>query len=261
MLRPAAFNGSVGFKPSFGWMPLDGVIPLSWSLDHLGIYTADVADMALVYRAIKGISNDRPVVDRPPRIAVLNEYLEMSDTAVAEHVRAVVSAMTAGGAEVIETDWPVTFDDLFAPHQLLFSGEMAAVHGANLLRFPDEYGVKIRAGVEVGSLIPGAYLMQSRRLQRRHARIVNDWMRQFDAVVFPTVSSEACPIEETGDRRLQVPATYLGLPALSLPTGFGPNSLPVATQVVGRFGSDDALLDVASWMTERWPLIGRPELG
>lgn len=261
MLRPAAFNGSVGFKPSFGWMPLDGVIPLSWSLDHLGIYTADVADMAHIYRAIKGVPSGRPAIDRLPRIAVLNEYLEMSDTPVAEHVSAVARVLADSGATVLETAWPVTFDDLYSPHQLLFSGEMAAVHSANLVRHLDDYGVKIRAGVETGSLIPGAWLMQARRLQQRHARIVNDWMRQFDAVIFPTVTSEACPIAETGDRRLQVPATYLGLPAVSLPTGLGPSGLPIATQVVGRFGSDDALLDVASWITRQWPLIGRPDLG
>ncbi len=260
MLRPAAFNGSVGFKPSFGWMPLDGVIPLSWSLDHLGIYTADVSDMALIYRSLKQLPTDRVTSDRPPRIGMLTEYLDMSEPSVAEHVRSVAATLVGAGATVIETAWPVSFDDLFAPHQVLFSGEMAAVHSANLLRYPDEYGVKIRAGVETGSLIPGTYLMQARRLQRRHARLVNNWMRDFDAVVFPTVTTEACPIAETGDRSLQVPATYLGMPAMSLPTGLGPDNLPIATQLIGRSGSEDRLLDVAEWITRQWPLIGRPQL-
>jgi aspartyl-tRNA(Asn)/glutamyl-tRNA(Gln) amidotransferase subunit A len=261
MLRPAAFNGSVGFKPGFGWFSLEGVIPLSWSLDHLGIYTADVADMALIYRALMNRPTERQPLDRPPRIAVLTEYMQMADAEVAEHVEAVAFALRDSGATVESATWPVPFEDLFAPHQILFAAEMAAVHSANLLRYPDDYGVKIRAGVEAGALIPSGYLMQARRLKQRHARVINQWMRSFDAVMFPTVSTEACPIAETGDRTLQVPATYLGLPAMSLPTGLSKNGLPLATQLIGKFGSEDGLLDVAEWLSGCWPLIGRPDLG
>jgi aspartyl-tRNA(Asn)/glutamyl-tRNA(Gln) amidotransferase subunit A len=258
MLRPAAFNGSVGMKPTFGWMSLEGVIPLCWSLDHLGLYAGSVEDVSLVYGALTG--NDDEAISAPPspRIAMLRSFLEMSDAAVANHLRDVAGRLTGAGAIVEETELPVSFDNLFSIHQVIFSAEMAAVHSANLSRHRKDYGAKIRAGVEVGSLIPASYLLHAQRLQRQQIELVDKWMSRYDAVLMPTVSTEACDIAETGDRRFQVPATLLGLPALSLPTGLGPNGLPLGTQLIGRAGADVSLLALAEWLVAQVPLIGKP---
>jgi aspartyl-tRNA(Asn)/glutamyl-tRNA(Gln) amidotransferase subunit A len=261
MLRPAAFNGSVGMKPTYGWMPLDGVIPLCWSLDHLGLYAGSVEDVALVYGALTDTRVESVPAPSSPRFALLTSFLEMSDPAVASHLRDIADILTEAGAIVEETELPVSFDDLFAVHQVIFGAEMAAVHSANLARYRDDYGAKIRAGVEVGSLIPASYLLHAQRLQRQHIELVDNWMSRYDALLLPTVSTEACDIAETGDRRFQVPATLLGLPALSLPTGLGPNGLPLGTQLIGRAGADASLLLIAEWLVEQVPLIGKPSLG
>jgi aspartyl-tRNA(Asn)/glutamyl-tRNA(Gln) amidotransferase subunit A len=261
MLRPAAFNGSLGMKPTYGWMSLDGVIPLCWSLDHLGLYAGSVEDMSLVYGAVTGTEID--VIERPsiPRIGLLTSFLEMSDTAIADHLEEIASTLGDAGAVIERATFPVSFDDLFAVHQVIFGAEMAAVHSANLAHHRDAYGAKIRAGVEVGSLIPASYLLHAQRLQRRYIDMIDAWMSRFDALLLPTVSTEACDIVETGDRRFQIPATLLGLPALSLPTGLGPTNLPLGTQLIGRAGADASLLKLAQWLEEQVPLIGRPDLG
>lgn len=260
MLRPAAFNGCVGFKPTFGWMPLDGVIPLCWSLDHLGVYAANVGDTSLVYHSLTGRGDSIDTAPGRPRIALLPEYLGLSDEAVAEHVRAVAKHLELDGAIVDLVDLPVPFDDIFAVHQVIFSAEMSAVHSENLNRFPDDYGPRIRTGVEAGSLIPATYLLRAHRLQRKLLQQVDAWLRQYDAVMLPTVSTEACDRAETGDRRFQVPATLLGLPAISLPTGLSPNKLPLATQLIGRAGDESALLGIAAQVEATNGLIGRPTL-
>jgi aspartyl-tRNA(Asn)/glutamyl-tRNA(Gln) amidotransferase subunit A len=260
MLRPAAFNGSVGFKPTFGWMPLGGVIPLCWSLDHLGLYTATVEDMNLVYRKLKPSRVFARESPGRPRIALLPEYLAMSEPEVMSHVRDVARKLEQAGAIVDEVDLPVPFDDIFAVHQVIFSAEMSAVHSTNLSRYTDDYGPRIRTGVEAGSLVPANFLLKAHRLQRRLMTQVDGWMRQYDAVMLPTVSTEACDRVETGDRRFQVPATLLGLPAVSLPTGMGPSNLPLATQLISRARDESALLDIASMVEEEVGLIGRPTL-
>lgn len=261
MLRPAAFNGSVGFKPTFGWMPLDGVIPLCWSLDHLGLYAAGVDDIQLVYSALADEDASGATLRPQSRIAMLPEYLALSDRSIAEHVQAVAETLRSAGAIVDEINLPVSFDDIYAVHQVIFSAEMSAVHSANLARYPDAYGARIRAGVETGSLIPANYLLHARRLQRKLAGHIDQWLAGYDAVLLPTVSTEACDRAETGDRRFQVPATLLGLPAISLPTGLGPGRLPLGAQFIGRAGQDSALLRLAGWVTEQSPLIKRPDLG
>jgi Asp-tRNA(Asn)/Glu-tRNA(Gln) amidotransferase A subunit family amidase len=258
MLRPAAFNGAVGFKPTFGWFPLDGVIPLAWSLDHLGLYSPNVVDMELVFTTLTG---SKPVrAEAPARIALLTEFIEMSSADVAGHVQSVAATLRAAGMQVIETTLPFTFDLLAAVHQLIMSSEMAAVHSANLEQYREAYGPRIRAGVEVGTLIPATAVLHAHRHRKQLAAQMAAFIAGYDALLLPTVSTEACDREETGDRRFQVPATLLGLPAISLPTGLSSNGLPLATQLIGARGRDREVLAVARKVTEIVPLIGRPDL-
>lgn len=261
MLRPASFNGCVGFKPTYGWMPLDGVLPLCWSLDHLGFYTANVDDATLVYTSLTGTDDVGSNAPKHPRIGLLTEYLELSDEPVATHVREVAGSLEQAGAIVEEVGIPIPFDDIFAVHQVIFSAEMAAVHSENLNHYPDDYGPRIKTGVEAGSLIPATYLLRAHRLQRKLMTQIDAWLRRYDAVMLPTVSTEACDRAETGDRRFQVPATLLGLPAISLPTGLGPGGLPLGTQLIARAGDEAGLLGTAALVEKVHGLIGRPMLG
>jgi aspartyl-tRNA(Asn)/glutamyl-tRNA(Gln) amidotransferase subunit A len=261
MLRPAAFNGAVGFKPTYGWFSLDGVIPLCWSLDHLGLYGATVDDVALVYNSLVATSGEPAIpVPNRPRIALLTEFLEMSSPDVASHVSNVAGRLEKAGATVVKTEMPESFEHIFAVHQVIFAAEMAAVHSANMSRYTEHYGPRIRAGVEVGSLVPAIYLLQARRHRRSLAAVVDRFLAGFDAVLLPTVSTQACDRAETGDRRFQVPATLLGTPAISLPTGLSPDELPLATQLIGRRGADRELLHLAKWIAGIVALIGQPDL-
>ena len=148
----------------------------------------------------------------------------------------------------------------FAVHQVIFAAEMTAVHSANMSRYAEHYGPRIRAGVEVGALIPAAYVLQARRHRRALSAVFDRFLRGFDALLLPTVSTQACDRAETGDRRFQVPATLLGTPAISLPTGLSSEELPLATQLIGRRGADRELLGLARWTTGVVPLIDGPDL-
>src|SRR5690606_27308711 len=96
------------------------------------------------------------------------------------------------------------------------------------------------------------------RLQRRHSATISAFLSDFDALLLPTVSTEACDPEDTGDRRFQIPSTLLGLPAISLPTGLSQNDLPLAAQLIGQAGRDQELLALSAAVVGSYPLIGRP---
>jgi aspartyl-tRNA(Asn)/glutamyl-tRNA(Gln) amidotransferase subunit A len=261
VLRPAAFNGCIGFKPTWGWISMEGVLPLAWSLDHLGLYASTVEDLSLIYHSLLEQGPAQRRADkRPPRIGYLSEFSGMSQPAVAGHIQHVAEKAVEAGGSVVETRLPVSFEDLFSVHQVIFAAEMASVHIENVREHPEDYGPRIRDGVEAGALISAVDLMQAQRLQRRHIQTIDSWFGSFDALLMPTVSSEACDRAETGDRRFQVPATLLGLPAISLPTGMSQNGLPLGIQLIGRANRDDELLEVARWLTDVVPLIGRPPL-
>src|SRR5690606_8356753 len=101
MLRPAAFNGSVGLKPTYGWISVEGVIPLCWSLDHLGLYGTTVDDVSQVFNTLVGASQEAVEVPAPPRIALLTEFLDMSEPDVAAHIQEIAGKLENAGATVV----------------------------------------------------------------------------------------------------------------------------------------------------------------
>jgi aspartyl-tRNA(Asn)/glutamyl-tRNA(Gln) amidotransferase subunit A len=264
VLRPAAFCGVLGYKPAYGWFDVDGVLPLCWSLDHIGLYTRVVGDMALAYGTLRGSATSTTLPGGDviaTRFILLPEFLEMSDPEVAEHVAGVADRLREAGATVAERPLPETFDHIFAVHQLIFAAESAAVHGANLSRHREHYGPRLRDALDAGTLLPASYVLHARRHRRRINRLVDEFLAASDALILPTVSTEACDLSETGDRRFQTLATLLGLPAISLPTGLSSNGLPLATQLIGSRAGGMRLLDVARRMVDVVGQIESPDLG
>lgn len=261
VLRPAAFNGVVGMKPTYGWFSVDGVIPCAWSLDTIGLYGATVEDVALVFDSL--VAAEEPDLAAPvrSRIGLLTEFFDMAMPEVAEHVQDVAESLRAAGAEVVETSLPESFDHIAAVHYVVVAGESASAHGSNITRYREHYDESILDSADVRTLIPAGYVAHAQRLRRALTRLFDCYLSGFDAVLLPTVSTQACDrASETGDRRFQLMATLLGTPAISLPTGLSDETLPLGTQLIARRGADRHLLSLASWAARALPSIGRPDL-
>src|SRR5690606_11522060 len=99
-------------------------------------------------------------------------------------------------------------------------------------QFPDDYGPLLRQSVEVGQLIPATYLLKAQRLRRQLGRKIDAALGEVDAVLLPPVSGVAPRRTTTGDRTFQAPASLLGIPAITLPTGLNADGLPFGTQVM-----------------------------
>lgn len=261
VLRPGAFNGVVAMKPTYGWFSVDGVIPANWSLDTIGLYGATVDDVALVYDALVARGEQPLEPPIPPRIALLTEYMEMAAPEVAAHVWDVVEALKSAGADVIETTMPDSFDHIAAVHYVVTAGGSAKEDAASMDRNVEHYDATILASSQVRALVPAGYVTHAQRHRRALTALFDRFLTRFDALLLPTVSTQACDrVAETGDRRFQLMATLLGTPAISLPTGMSSEGLPLATQLIARRGADRNLLSLAIWVAGEAPLIGRPDL-
>lgn len=256
ILRPAAYTGIVGFKPTFGLIPTTGVLPVAWSLDTVGVLARAVDDCAL-FLAAERHTNALPTFlsqadgpDRAPKLGLVGPLLAIAAPRVRAHVEHVARRLQAAGAVVEEVDFTsaAPLDLLLALHVVTMQVEAATVHHQLLAEHTAAYGPRLRALVEVGRLVPGEAYVHAQRLRRRVGEAVAAAASQFDALLYPTATDLPPGPETTGDFRLQVPASLLGLPAISLPTGVDAEErLPHAIQLVGRHFEDTALLAVARW--------------
>src|SRR5207249_3882958 len=128
----------VGFKGTHGLVPVQGVIPLAWSLDHVGVLTRSVADAALAMSVLTGLDLEPSAVSAP-RLALAPELVVRASREVAAHIEAIIDAFARAGATVSKIELPPLFRDLPAAGLTVLEAEAAAYHEARFLKHADEY--------------------------------------------------------------------------------------------------------------------------
>jgi Asp-tRNA(Asn)/Glu-tRNA(Gln) amidotransferase A subunit family amidase len=266
VIRPAAFNGVVGFKPSFGAIPRTGVHPLSRSLDHVGFFARRVDDVALALSLLAG-SGDHDLHGRPlpgftvdrergvsalekPRLAVVRfakwsraepEQQQVFDAAIAtlRNAGAVLEELEL--AELDRGNWDVI--------NTILTAEGAAIFEGLVERYPDRSSDHLKSLVKTGKAHSAPdYLAAKAQQQKWHDGFAAD-ISGFDAVLtLPAYGEAPLGLQFTGDAEYCAPWTLLGVPALSLPAGFGKNGLPLGIQIVGRYRQDVRTLSIAKWI-------------
>ena len=249
VLRPAAFCGVVGFKPSAARISREGVIPLAWSLDHVGTFTRGVADAAALYATMAGATPVRPARFETtwPRLGVAAGFLsDHTDETTRDGLRELALHLRQKGCTVEE----VALDELasVAPAVLgaIMWSEVAAFHlGAHADRL-DQIGPRLRATIQAGSLIPAQALLRALGMRRLLFERWNRALGAYDAVLVPAASGVAPEgLGFTGDPSLNGPWTLLGVPAISIPLAVAQKGLPLGAQLVAAYGADARLLAVA----------------
>lgn len=285
---PAACCGIVGLKATYGRVSRAGVMPLSWSLDHLGPMTRTVRDAALMLAVIAGhdrcdaTSSRRPVPDYPEalerpvrglRVGLADGYyLEGVSPAMAEAVRGAARTLETLGVRVE----PLRLPDptaMLGVANVISRSESATVHVRVLRERPHELGSAVRGRLEVGLRVAAHDYLQAARLRARLAReFIAEVFAEVDVVVAavipepaPTYAAvKAGSVEEVIRRmgrfsRLTRPFNGLGLPAIALPCGV-PDGLPQALQVVGRPFDETTVLGVAHALEQAQGGPPRPPL-
>jgi aspartyl-tRNA(Asn)/glutamyl-tRNA(Gln) amidotransferase subunit A len=247
ILRPAAYCGVVGFKATHGLTPAEDVIPLAWSLDHVGVLTRSVQDAALAL----GVLARRELTAAPrgaPTIAVAPELIERAEPETAAHLRTTAEAFARSGARIVEVTLPPSFAPLHDVGLVVLQVEAAAYHAPEFARHAREFGAGIRAAVEAGLARPAVEYVQANRARLAFRDAVMPLLERHDALLTPTAPSPApAGLGSTGDAWFCAPWSSAGVPAITLPSGVAPSGLPHAVQLVGAAGRETPLLGVAAW--------------
>jgi Asp-tRNA(Asn)/Glu-tRNA(Gln) amidotransferase A subunit family amidase len=247
ILRPAAYCGVVGFKATHGLTPAEDVIPLAWSLDHVGVLTRSVQDAALAL----GVLARRELTAAPrgaPTIAVAPELLDRAEPETAAHLRATAETFARAGARIVEVVLPPSFARLHDVSLIVLQVEAAAYHAADFAQHADEFGPGIRTAVEAGLRRPAVEYVQANRARLAFRDAVMPLLEGHDALLSPTAPGPApAGLGSTGDAWFCAPWSSAGVPAITLPSGVAPSGLPFAVQLVGAAGRETPLLGVAAW--------------
>ncbi|MDZ7702625.1 MAG: amidase [Halobacteriales archaeon] len=242
--RPAAFCGVVGVKPSYGRLPMDGVIPVSPSVDHVGYFTQDVPSARLAASVLYPDWGPLPTLDGPRLGAVDGPYLEQAEPAAVEAFEAQLDRLAAAGHAVERL---TAFPDIEAVnerHNRLVAAETAVSHDEWYPAYGDRYGPELRELVERGQGVTAGELAAARagRGELRdelEARMADAGV---DVLLSPSAPGPAPEgLDSTGDPVMNLPWTHSGLPTVTLPAGTV-DGLPVGLQCAARFGFDEWLL-------------------
>ncbi|WP_435063725.1 amidase family protein [Halobaculum sp. EA56] len=266
VIRPAAFCGVVGFKPTRGRIPTDGVIPLSSSVDHVGLFTRDVAGAELAASVLLDgwTDDDADCADaaadatgpedaaRPTLGVPDGPYLEQTSLAGRGAFADALDALAGAGYDLVRVEAFPDIEAVNRRHDALVAAEAALAHGDWYDAYPERYAEETAALVEEGRESPVSTLVRGRRgrgaLRRSLAATAAEY--GIDAWVAPAAPGPAPEgIDDTGDPVMNLPWTHAGLPTVALPAGRA-HGLPVGVQVAGAFGADERLLAWAGPLSE-----------
>src|SRR5487761_2601114 len=270
---PASFCGVTGLKPAFGLISKRGVMPLGWTMDHMGPITKTVRDTAVSFHAMAGMTGGYvppPHADiRGLRIGLpLNYYFDHVDMEVAQSVRTAVQTAAALGARIVDIKVP-DIDGLNVVGRVLLLAEASSVNRPNLHR-RDEFGADVLTLLDQGRLIRGADYVDAQRLRRIYIRDFSKLWSQVDCIFTPTTPTPAPKIGQTtmrvGDRdedvrlattRFMRAINVLGIPALSIPSGFTKSGLPIGLQILGAPRTEDTLLKIGAAIEDATGAVNR----
>ena len=279
VLRPAAYNGVVGFKPTYGRISKFGVVPNAWSLDTVGILARSVEDAALLLKVMAGhdpkdvASSTLPVddylgaLDRypgPPRIGLVREFFyEHAEEEVRRHTDGVIDVLRQAGSTIQEVRLPQSFYAHEAARTVVSGVETAAFQQRMFAEDPDAYGPILRRQIEAGMLIPGVAYLQAQRVRRQFRYDMGPVLSDVDVLITPaTPSSAPRDLTTTGNTLFQGAWTSCGLPAITIPTGLHSSGLPLGIQLAAAPFADGRLLAAARWCeTTLGVTLVPPDLG
>ena len=254
LIRPAAYCGILGYKPSLGAYDLQGVMGLSPSLDTLGLLARRVEDLALagavLTREPAALGDD--FAEEAPRIALMRGphwwegSLEMRDVC-----QRALDTLAGQGAETGEQAHPEVFAELTECQKVIMAFETARARVFEFHRHRDGISEAFAGLVEGGLAISREAYDEARRITALALRAMDTLFTDIDVILAPAAPGEApAGLGATGDPLFNRAWTLLGMPCISIPFGSGPQGLPLSVQLVGRRGADRRLLAAARWVQQ-----------
>ncbi|GBD44582.1 Putative amidase AmiD [bacterium HR40] len=262
VIRPAAFCGIYGMKPSFGLVSRRGCLVQSFLLDHVGTFARHLEDLALLTEVLAGY-------DPADRATSLRGPLRLYETCTASPPVAPRLAFVPGpgwpraaettreglreiaevlGERLVAVEIPSPFDRIVEAHRTIWTADMAWHFRREYAAGPGGLSDGLRAMIEEGQRVTAFRYHEARAIRETCSRQLAELFTEFDAILTLATLGEAPDLSTTGDPICCTPWTFLGLPAVTLPLLEGPSGLPVGVQLVGALGDDARLLRTARWL-------------
>jgi Asp-tRNA(Asn)/Glu-tRNA(Gln) amidotransferase A subunit family amidase len=263
-IRPAAFCGVIGFKPTHGLIPRQGILALSRTLDHVGLFARSIDDIALLAEQLVGFDERDPDTrpraripfievaaeepPLPPMFAfVKTPYWERADEDTKEGFAELVAQL---GERVEEVELLPSAVEAWELHRTIMEAEMAANLEREWDKGRDRLSEQLRAQLERGREVRAVdYQRALSRIAPIHESFVELFEQRYDAILTPAATGAAPKgLSSTGDPVFCTLWTLCGMPAISLPLLQGANGLPLGVQLVGSRDGDARLLRTARWL-------------
>ncbi len=253
VIRPAAYCGVAGFKPSYKLLPIIGVKCYAWSLDTVGLYGAGVADVAFATAAMSG--RDLRVDRAPPaapRVALMRTHIWAEASADMQNaIETTARALEAAGASVTEAALPPLLEDAWRAHKVIILHEAARSYAFEYDDRRDLLGPKTVSMLDEAATVSVDAYDDARRIAKRARLALADLMGEFDVILTPAAPGAAPHgIGATGVAIFNLLWTLMGTPCVNVPGLSDAAGMPLGVQIVGRFGRDRAALEAALF-TER----------
>ena len=265
VIRPAAYCGVVGYKPSYGLISRTGVHPLSPTLDHVGVFARSIGDAAflascltgydrsdpqsLLVNPLQACSGDVTEWDQPPRLAAIQTPVwDLADDVQKAMFKKNVEQLAEAGAVVHWKELPNSFDNALDVLRTILFAEGAQIYAPLQAQYPGKTSKPLDSLIETGLKISAVQYMEALKAAEEMRAQLEDFFGGFDGIVTPPATGEAPKtLGDTGDASFCGIWTLMGVPTISFPVGHGPNGLPLGLQVVGPYLNDSKALKVATW--------------
>jgi Asp-tRNA(Asn)/Glu-tRNA(Gln) amidotransferase A subunit family amidase len=266
-IRPAAYCGAIGFKPTHGLISRHRVLPLSCTLDHVGLFARTIDDVALLCEQLVAYDENDPdtrpraripfaaVAAEEPPLEPMFAFIktpmwERADEDTKEGLAEIVEQL---GTQVEEVELFPSAADAWQWHQTIMSAEMAFNLAREWEHDRDKLSEQLRALIGRGREVRAVdYQLALRQIEPVHESFVELFEQRYDAILTPAAPSAAPKgLASTGDPAFSTLWTYCGMPCITLPLLQSADGLPIGVQLVGPRGGDARLLRTARWLAAK----------
>ncbi len=274
LVRPAGYCGVATCKATFGRIDTEGIVPVSYHLDHPGPMARCVDDLEIMlqpllppartsHQRVPLLDARQAVLERsggtasreavahgpPPRLGLIEQFfMEEADEPIRRATEAALTRLRDGGATIEPVSFPDGFSEVQAMHRRIMAVEAAEYHRQSFAAHREAYGPKIASLLDEGLTISAVDYAAALAWQRRFRRRTDCLFDNVDALIMPSTDTTApATLETTGTPKFQAPWSCAGLPVVSIPCGLASDGMPAALQMVTAADHEASLLRVAGW--------------
>ncbi len=254
IIRPAAFCGTFGFKPTFNIINRAGVKPAAESLDTVGFFARSLPDVTIALSVMTGneIAELSPFERNKPRLAFCRTpQWQHADHWTVQALEDAVTALAQAGAHIRELQLPPQFDAVLQAQGATSDYESVRALAYERRTYPQQLSTTLARKLEEAERCTLSQYLRARHIVGECRNLLPSLFSEFDALLVPSAKGEAPKdLKTTGDAIFNRIWTALHVPAVTLPVFTGPNGLPMGLQLIAHLGCDYKLLQCAEWVSD-----------